>query len=347
LEEKLGWLVLLLLFGGCVIVLLPFLSALLWAVVLCYCVWPLQERLVRTLRGHRTPAALLMLLAMVVLLLVPFWIVGNSIAENVGALTAALRKWVESGPPAPPGWLARVPLAGGVISEQWREIAADSERMWRESQRFIQPVSTGLLRAGLLVGKGLLELTLSIFISFFLLRDGAAIAARFQAGIERIAGSNGARMLDVAGNTVRGVVQGVLGTGLAQAAMAGIGFAIAGVPGAAVLALITFICSVVPIGAPFVWVPASLWLFHVDRTGWGIFMIVWGMGVSTVDNFLKPWLISHGSRMPFLLIFLGVVGGALAFGFIGVFLGPTLLAVGFRLLNEWITMRREAEPPQI
>jgi predicted PurR-regulated permease PerM len=107
-----------------------------------------------------------------------------------------------------------------------------------------------------------------------------------------------------------------------------------------VLALLTFFLSVVPMGPPLIWLPAALWLFNQGRTGWGIFMIIWGLGVSSVDNFVKPWLISQGSNMPFLLIFFGVLGGALAFGFIGVFLGPTLLAVGYRLIEVWGQSRR-------
>src|SRR5262252_129740 len=165
-------------------------------------------------------------------------------------------------------------------------------------------------------------------------------------GVERIGGERGRHLLTVAGNTVRGVVYGILGTALVQAVMAGIGFVIAGVPGVSLLALLTFFSSVVPVvGTALVWLPAAFWLFHQGSTGWGIFMIIWGVGVSNVDNIVKPWLISRGSDMPFILIFFGVLGGAIAFGFIGVFLGPTLLAVGFRLVEEWISSYRAGTAP--
>jgi predicted PurR-regulated permease PerM len=141
---------------------------------------------------------------------------------------------------------------------------------------------------------------------------------------------------------VRGVVYGILGTALVQAVMAGIGFVIAGVPGAALLALLTFCLSVVPVGPPLIWIPVSLWLFQQGSIGWGIFMVIWGVGVSSVDNIVKPWIISQGSPMPFLLIFFGVVGGAMVFGFIGLFVGPTLLAVGYRLVNEWAAERQRS-----
>jgi predicted PurR-regulated permease PerM len=147
-------------------------------------------------------------------------------------------------------------------------------------------------------------------------------------------------MLILAGKTVRGVVYGILGTAFVQAVLAGIGFLIAGVPNPGFLALLTFFLSVVPVGPPLIWLPASLWLFHQGSTGWGIFMICWGVLVSSVDNLVKPWLISQGNAMPFLLILFGVLGGALTFGFIGVFIGPTLLAVGYRLVVEWAATHR-------
>ena len=160
-------------------------------------------------------------------------------------------------------------------------------------------------------------------------------AERLTAAVQHIAGERGKHLLNVAGGTVRSVVYGILGTALVQAVMSGVGFVIAGVPGAALLTLLTFFLSVVPMGPPLVWIPSAIWLFKQGSVSWGIFMIVWGLGVSSIDNFIKPWLISQGSDLPFILIFFGVIGGALAFGFIGIFLGPTLLAVGFRLIREW------------
>jgi predicted PurR-regulated permease PerM len=335
LEQNLGWIVLLILLAGCMLVLRPFVSALLWAVVLCFSSWPVYCRVLKLLGGRRTLAALVMSLAMILIVLLPFLVIGSKLADNVKDLTAATRHWLEDGPPAPPAWLAKLPVVGQQTADYWQSLAADSAKLLKEAQRFIEPLSSWLLKAGLALGSGLLELALSIFIAFFLFRDGLVAAERLTSAVERIAGEAGRHLLTVAGNTVRGVVYGILGTALVQAVTAGIGFLIAGVPGAGVLTLLTFFLSVVPLGPPLIWVPAALWLFHQGSTGWGIFMLVWGLGVSSIDNVVKPWLISQGSEMPFLLIFLGVLGGALAFGFIGVFLGPTLLAVGFRVVKEW------------
>jgi predicted PurR-regulated permease PerM len=343
LEQNLGWAILLALAVGCLVVLRPFVSALLWAVVLCFSSWPVYSRLLRWFGDRRTLAAIVMTTAMILVFLLPFVIVGTTLATNVKELTQATRNWIGGGPPAPPAWLAKIPAVGQWATEYWQSLAHDTAKLWTQSQRLIEPVSTWLVKASLALGGGLLELALSIFIAFFLFRDGGSLVRRLTASVERIGGERGQHLLTVAGKTVRGVVYGILGTALAQAVVAGIGFLIAGVPAAALLALLTFFASVVPVvGTALVWLPAALWLFHQGSTGWGIFMLIWGLGVANLDNVVKPWLISQGSNMPFVLIFFGVLGGAIAFGFIGVFLGPTLLAVGYRLVEEWTAGPRPA-----
>jgi predicted PurR-regulated permease PerM len=341
LERNLGWMVLLLLLIGCLLVLRPFASALLWAVVLCVSSWPLYQRLLKLLGGRRTWAALLMAIGMILIMLLPVLVVGVTLADNVKELTVAGQKWFAAGSPAPPAWLEKLPAVGHQAAERWQSLATDSAKLLEATKRFIEPIGTGLWIAGVAIGSGLLQLALSIFIAFFLFRDGLAVGERLTSAVERIGGERGTHLLTVAADTVRGVVYGILGTGLVQALMAGIGFFIAGVPGAALLALLTFFLSVVPVGPPLVWLPAAIWLFHQGSMGWGIFMLAWGVVVSSVDNVVKPWLISQGSDLPFILIFFGVLGGALVFGFIGVFIGPTLLAVGYRLVEEWAATNRE------
>ena len=187
-----------------------------------------------------------------------------------------------------------------------------------------------------------MQIALSLLLIFFILKDGEALGRGLESLFTRVCGDGGAELLHVAGGTVRGVVYGILGTALLQGVLAGIGFLMAGVPGAMLLGLVTFLVSVLPGGPPLVFLPACIWIFHKGDTGWGIFLVIWGIAVSTVDNFIKPWLISRGSKMPFIIIFFGVIGGAVAFGLIGVFIGPTLLAVGFRLMDEWVKGRKAA-----
>jgi predicted PurR-regulated permease PerM len=275
-------------------------------------------------------------LGMVLLLLLPLLIVGSTLADNVKDLTAATRHWMEGGPPEPPAWLHKVPVVGAKAVEYWQTLATDNAKLWADLRRLIEPLSAALLKLGLLVVGGLVQLALSVLIAFFLFRDGVSLAERLTTAVDRIGGERGKQLLSVAGNTIRGVVYGILGTALVQGIMAGVGYVIAGVPGAGVLAMLTFFVSVLPLlGTAIVWVPAAIWLFYQGSTGWGVFMLIWGFGVNSIEHVVKPFLISKGSDLPFLLIFFGVLGGAFAFGFIGVFLGPTLLALGYGLVQEW------------
>jgi predicted PurR-regulated permease PerM len=210
--------------------------------------------------------------------------------------------------------------------------------------KFLTWAWSALLSITLAVGQGVTQLLLSGFLAFFLLKDADVLSQRLSVAADRLAGERGRHLLNVAGGTVRGVIYGILGTAIAQALVAGLGFWIAGVPGAVLLSVLTFFFAVVPFGPPMIWLPASLWLFAQDKPGFGIFLVLWGLlGISSVDNFLRPYLISQGSKMPFVLIFCGVIGGALSFGLVGVFLGPTLLAVAFRLIEEWSSRPSEPE----
>ncbi|MGC4075049.1 MAG: AI-2E family transporter [Nibricoccus sp.] len=335
LEQQLGWIILVILLLGCFWVMRPFVSALLWGLVLSVSSWPLYRRVVKLLGGRKTLAAALMAVGMICVILIPFVVVGATLGENVSELSGAVRRLLDEGPPAPPKWLHDLPLIGKQAAEYWQTLATDSSKLMQVGRRLVEMASGFILTVGLGLGRGLMEMALSILIAFFLFRDDGGVGQRVGAVVQRIAGARGIHLMDIAANTVRGVVYGILGTALAQAVLAGVGFWIAGVPGAGVLALLTFFLSVVPIGPPMVWIPASLWLFHQGSSGWGVFMLIWGVGVSSVDNVIKPWIISQGSAMPFLLIFFGVIGGAVTFGFIGVFIGPTLLAVGYKLVAEW------------
>ena len=324
------------------VVVWPFMSALMWAAILTFTTWPVYRRVLAWWQGRRTWAALTMTIFAAMVMVLPFVVVGITMADDVRTLGSAAKGWVESGPPEPPTWLHRVPLVGRYAASTWDTFAGDSRRMLSATKFLIEPAASGLITGGLVLGRGILELSVSILIAFFLYRNGIFMAERVTHGVGRLAGDRGEHLLLLAGNTVRGVVYGILGTALVQGVMAGAGFLIAGVPGAAVLALLTFLLSIIPMGPPLVWIPVTLWLFSRGQIGWGIFMGIWGLLVSSVDNVVKPWLISKGSAMPFILIFFGVIGGALAFGFIGVFLGPTLLAVGYSVVQEWATVERAA-----
>lgn len=336
-DKLLGILMLAMLTIGCLYLLMPFVTGLLLAVILTYSTWPLYIRLREAVGGRKTLAAGLMMLAACVVLVGPFVFVAAGLADSVTELVDASRKAFEHGPPALPAWLRELPLVGNTISNYWQTLTHDGSRLLNDLKGLIAPAQSVLVAGGSLLFAGLLQLSLAVLVAFFLYRDGETAAARVQRMASRIGGTRGEHMLTTASLTVVSVVYGILGTALAQGLAAGIGFLIAGVPGAALLGLATFILSVVPVGPPLVWIPASLWLFFFGSTGWAIFLALYGvLVISMVDNVLKPMIISKGSNLPFLLVLLGVLGGIAAFGFVGIFIGPTLLAVGYRVFKEWV-----------
>jgi predicted PurR-regulated permease PerM len=325
-----------LLTAGCIVVLYPFVSALLWAVILCFVTWPTFLWGVRLLGGRRTLAATLMALLVTALLVVPLVALVFSLTDNVRHLAAVISRTLEQGLPEPPGWIADIPLVGHRLHMGWQSLANDSARLTTALQRLVVPVSTWLLSQGVALGAGVLYLLLSVLLLFFLYRDGAALAVRLQEVTRRIAGTRAQQLLDLTVSTVRGVVYGILGSLLAQGILAGVGFLLAGVPGALLLGFLTLFLSLVPGGPALLWLPASIWLYQQGATGWAIFLTLWGLlVVGAADNVIKPYLIGRGSDLPFILLLLGVLGGAVAFGVIGIFLGPTLLAIGYTVVRDW------------
>lgn len=340
IDQMLTLAVLALLLVGCFLVLQPFITAVVWAAILCVTSWPLFARLRERFHRNDWLAALLMLVIITAALFAPFVIVGATIADNAEAVAMWAREVLSQGPPEPPAWVGGLPLVGDRLAAYWSGMAHDTPKLLAELRKYIEPARRIALASGVTVAGALLQLALSILIAFFLFRDGDEIVGRLRAGIARIAGDHGGRLANVAVGTVRGVVLGILGTALVQGILAGIGFWIAGIKAAPLLGFATFLLSPVPVGPPLVWVPAGLWLINIGETGWGLFVLLWGMlVVSTIDNIIKPLIISHGSDLPFVLVLLGVLGGVVAFGFIGVFLGPVLLAVGYGLLQEWAAHR--------
>lgn len=328
---------------GCLLVLAPFISALLWGAILAFCTWQPYRFLMNALGGRRWLAASLMVVAFMVVLIGPFVGAGISLANHAGDITAAIHRWTGGSLPALPEWLGKLPLVGEKIQAYWFDLGQGGQQVLEELRKFAAPALKWLLGSGALLGQGVAYMLLSIVLAFFFYNGGEGAVAWLSAGMRRIAGEErGEALLSLIGNTVRGVVYGILGSCLAQGALTAFGLAISGVPAAAALGLLTFFLSVLPGGPMLVWVPAVFWLANQGDTGWAVFLALWGiLVISTVDNFIKPFFIGQGSDMPFILILLGVLGGAMAFGVLGVFIGPTLLAVGYTVLREW-TVRAEA-----
>jgi predicted PurR-regulated permease PerM len=321
---------------GCVMVLRPFVAAILFAAAVVISTWPLYLRLLARMGGRRTLTALCMTLSLTLLVIMPIALVAYNVADDVARIFEQVKAAIEQGAIQSPAWLRQVPLVGNWLDQYVGGLIASRDQMTELAKRMLEPARHFLMSSGLVLGGGVVQMSLAAFVSFFLYRDGSALLGVLELAIARVLGQRAAKVSATVSQTVRGVMYGLLGTALAQALVAALGFAIAGVPAVPLLAVLTFVVSLVPVGPPMVWGGAAIWLFAQGSPGWGVFMLVWGLVlISGVDNVVRPVLISRGSSQPFLLTFLGVLGGIFAFGFVGMFIGPTLLAVGYSLISDW------------
>lgn len=337
IEQLAAWMAAALLLGGCLIILAPFFAPLLWGAIIAYCSWGLYIRLTKALGGRRVTAALIMTLCALLCVVGPFTFAVMGLVGQADELKELVNKLSAGGGASLPTWVTTLPFAGERIQLFWNELMKGNVYADFMRSKLAAPVGQWLLTMATAAGAGLLQMVLSIFLAFFFYIGGNTALNWLLITIRRVAGERGPHLLQLAGGTIQGVVYGILGTALVQAILAGFAYWIAGVPAAGVLGFATFFLSVIPMGAALIWVPAAIWLFSQGATAWAIFIVLWGaLIVGSVDNFIKPLLISRGAAMPFILVVLGVLGGALAFGFLGVFIGPTLLAVGYSVMHDWI-----------
>jgi predicted PurR-regulated permease PerM len=342
IEQILGVGALCLLVVGCIVVIWPFLSAILWAAVICFSTWPIYKRCERAVGGYRGLAAIVMTLLVVLVLIAPFAVVVATLADSVGSLITGMTHVLEQGPPAPPAWVKGVPVFGENLAAYWESLAHNAPAFIAELRKLVGPVTNIAVAGGATFGIGLLEAGLSVFITYFFYLHGRRIMAYTRDVGERFAGHRSRRLLVVVEETVRGVVYGLIGTAIAQALLAGIGFWIAAVPQALLLGCLTFVMSFVPVGPALVWGAVALWLLMQGTIWWAVFITVWGLLlVSTIDNVLRPYVLGKSNDLPILFGLFGFLGGILTFGLIGIFLGPTLLAVAYSLFLEWVAAEGE------
>ena len=334
---------------GCFLVLQPFMGAILFAGILCFSTWPLFLALRDRLKGRSWLAALVIVAVLIIALVVPVALAAQSIVVYSARVVELFRGFLEQKSTlALPAFIRDIPGLGPLLDEYVRTLTQSSADFIEFAKRFTEPAKNFLLAMGSAAGQGLVQLLIAIFVAYFFYRDGDRIRRLVIEGMVRIAGpEHGAALIATAQSAVKGVIYGLIGTAFAQAVVAGIGFVIAGVPGALLLAALTFILSLVPMGPVLIWGGAAAWLYFHGQVGWSIFMIIYGVAViSSVDNVVKPILMSRAGNLSMLVVVLGVFGGALAFGFIGLFVGPALLAVGWNLMKTWLELPPE-DPPGI
>ncbi len=346
IERLISLTLLVVLTAGCLYVLSPFFSALLWAAFLVLASWPAFLRL-RRFGLPRGLAALGMVLGTAVVVLLPLMLALPSGTRDVKHLRDIFQTALQDGLPPSPDWVSTVPVVGGAAADLWNSWAADVNVM----VAFFRPYFGVILEHGfkLLMGiaNGVAGFGFALFISFFFYSPGEPLARWLNRLWARLFGAEAVRFEELIEQTVRGTVYGILGNAIVQGLLTFIGLWLASVPRAPFFGLLAGFLATIPVGAPLAWVPAMLWLFFSGATGSAMFLGAYGVIVIFgLDHVIRPILIARGARLPFLPTVLGVLGGAIGFGLLGIFLGPVLLGIGLNLSKEFIARDRRAEAAQ-
>jgi predicted PurR-regulated permease PerM len=342
-RAALGVLFLAALVGLSLWILVPFLGAIAWATMVVVATWPALLAVQARLWNSRALAVTVMTVALLVVLIVPLLAAITTIvahAKDFAGWAKAIAAFRLSS--SPPAWLVQLPLVGEIALRAWQEIGVTGVgELAAKAGPYAAAVTRWFIAQVGNLGKLFLQLLLTVVFAAVLYARGEGVAEGVRRFARRLAGENGVNAVLLAAQAIRGVALGVVVTALAQALLGGIGLLIASVPFAAVLTALMFILAVAQIGAAPVFVIPVIWLYWTGSTGWGTFLLVWTIVVSGIDNVLRPMLIRKGAKLPLLLVFAGVVGGLIAFGLIGIFIGPIVLAVGYTLLKAWVEQAPE------
>jgi predicted PurR-regulated permease PerM len=333
---------------ACMKIILPFFGAILWSAIIVVATWPLYLRLKNRLGSRSKLATAIMTLGLALVLVGPVAVLTVSLSDNISSAVTVFQDLTGAKlPENPPAWISKVPIVSGRIEVAWREASSDMQGFVEKIQPQIRIAAAWLLAQGAQLGLTLLQFLLVLLISALLYSNGDLLAGYTRQFTIRLGGAEGLSSLETAAQTIKSVSLGVIGTAAIQAIMSGFGFWLADVPGWVLLTFFCFFTALLQIGTGIIWIPVAIWLSYQDATAWAIFTVAWGIFINVIDNFIKPYLISQGSGLPIALIFMGVIGGLLTWGIIGIFLGPTLLAIGFNLLKHWLDQETAESAPSL
>ncbi len=320
---------------GGFLVLQPFLVPVAWAAILAYTTWPVYRRIRTWLRGSQVWASLLMTTLLILAVAGPVILLSLTLANEAGeAYRAAIA--VAAHPPEVPGWFRGLPWIGERVVG-WRANLQSDPQWWQgwltQNADWVTDRVLGFVGD---VGRNLIRIALTLLTVAFLYFHGETLNDRARTVVHRLAGGRVASLIQIAGDTIRAVWYGMLLTATVQGILAGLGFWAVGFPAPVLLGAVTAFLALLPFGPPLLWLPAGLWLL-IQGTLWkGVALLAWGaLAVSGIDNILRPLFIGGATRIPYLLVLFGVLGGLATFGLLGLFLGPTILSLLLVLWREW------------
>jgi predicted PurR-regulated permease PerM len=321
----------------------PFLVATAWAAMIAVATWPLLLHVQALCGGRRSLAVVVMTVALLLTLLVPFYLGISTVVDHADEIADWSKSLATFTLPPLPGWLAAVPLIGAKLADAWQRVAtASPEEIAARLQPFAHTVALWFVSQVGSMGLLLVQLALTVLVVAMLYANGETVARGADRFARRLAGARGENTVHLAARAVRAVALGVVVTAMVQSALVGVGLAVAGIPFVTILVALVFVLAVAQVGPGPVLLPVTIWIYARSGTVWGTAFLVWSIICGTLDNVMRPILIKRGADLPLLLIFAGVIGGLIAFGIIGLFIGPVVLAIAYTLLVAWVA---EDDPP--
>jgi predicted PurR-regulated permease PerM len=313
----------------------PFLTIIVWSIILSVALYPIFSWVVSRLRLHRAVAAALITTLSLAIVLGPATWLGVSLIASVGFIVDQLNTGALSIPP-PPESIKTWPLVGDGVFDFWDLASTNLSAAFAELSPQLKPLGSSLLSVAGSAGINTLQFLAAVAISGFLFVPGPALVDSFKTVSDRIATRRGAEFVDLAGATIRNLARGVIGISLLQALLAGLGLIVAGVPGAGLFSFLALVLGIVQIGASIVIVPLIIWSWLTMQTHAALLFTVYMVPVSLLDNLLRPIVLAHGLKTPMPVILMGVIGGLLVHGMIGLFVGPIVLAIAWELVQAWM-----------
>lgn len=336
-QITLSVIIILLLTVGSIWVFAPFVAALIWATIIVISTYNFMLKLQKILWNKKGLAVTVMLLLILAVILIPIAIVVGTIATNVSELSGWFNALSDLRFQSAPEWMSGIPLVGSQLADGWNQITSmHNEEIIKKIVPFLDDVVKWFVSKAGGVGLFLLHFLITVIICGILYSKGEVAVKGIRNFAVRLAGNKGDEIVTLAGQAVKAVTMGVVITALIQSILGGVSLAICGVPKAGLLAAIMFVLGLSQIGGLPVLLPAVIWKYASGDPVWGTVLLILSIFVGTSDNFIRPFLIKRGADLPILLIFAGVIGGLIAFGIVGLFIGPVILAVTYTLLKAWI-----------
>jgi predicted PurR-regulated permease PerM len=325
---------------ACLGIMAPFLGIIAWGIIIAIAAHPGQKKLQAILHGRAGLSSIVLTLAILVCLIVPFVLLAGTLVEGLQNLAAQLKDGTLSIPP-PPDNVKTWPLVGVPLSDKWTAAATNFTSTLQTFAPQLKSIVPRLLAASAGIGLTVLQFVLSIVVAGFLLANARAggVAARSLA--IRIFNENGPEFERLASSTIQSVTTGIFGVALIQAVLAGLGFLFVGLPAAGLWALVFLIAAILQVGA-LVLLPVVIYAFTIVSTTSAVAFLAWCILIALLDNVLKPVLLGRGARVPFWVVFLGAIGGFVSMGMIGLFVGAIVLSVGYKLFLAWLDEGRVA-----